>query len=366
MEQFDTDTARQAETLRETDRKCPECGGTMDFSPETHGLLCPFCGHAEEVPSQEEEAAQELDFNEAEHKGNCDWGVEKKTVICKSCGAESIYDALEVSNVCPYCGSNQVTQAADEDTLAPNGVCPFQITSQQAGENFTKWMKGKLFTPSAAKKSARPEAFKGVYLPYWTFDTDTKSQYTARYGIDKQVKKQDGTTETHTDWFATSGLFNKFVDDQLVIATNRYKADFMRRIEPFRTADNKAYRPEYVAGYISERYSVGLQQGWETAKAAIDTNLRNDITAEVRSRHHADHVDRLQVRTSYNDLKYKYLMLPVWLSSFPYKKKVYQFMVNGQTGTVGGKAPVSALRVTVAVLIGVAVLVLLLWLLGLL
>ena len=37
-------------------------------------------------------------------------------------------------------------------------------------------------------------------------------------------------------------------------------------------------------------------------------------------------------------------------------------MVNGQTGAVGGKAPVSALRVTIAILIGIALLALLIWL----
>ena len=37
-------------------------------------------------------------------------------------------------------------------------------------------------------------------------------------------------------------------------------------------------------------------------------------------------------------------MLPIWLSSFRYKEKIYRFMVNGQTGRVGGNAPISPLR----------------------
>ena len=129
-------------------------------------------------------------------------------------------------------------------------MCPFEVTARQAGENFTKWIKGKLFTPSAAKKSARPDAFKGVYLPYWTFDTDTKSRYTARYGIDKQVKKQDGTTETQTTWYNTSGLYNHFFDGPLVVATNRYVADLMR-FNPTGEAGFRQY-----AGYIS-KHSLG-------------------------------------------------------------------------------------------------------------
>jgi hypothetical protein len=48
-------------------------------------------------------------------------------------------------------------------------------------------------------------------------------------------------------------------------------------------------------------------------------------------------------------------LVPVWISSFKYKEKVYQFAVNGQTGKVGGKAPVSAWRVILAILIGIGV-----------
>ena len=85
----------------------------------------------------------------------------EKTVICKACAAETIYDALRVADSCPYCGSNQVMEASAENTLAPNGVCAFEVTDKQAGEHFQKWIKGRWFTPKAAKINAKPDAFKG-------------------------------------------------------------------------------------------------------------------------------------------------------------------------------------------------------------
>ena len=50
-------------------------------------------------------------------------------------------------------------------------------------------------------------------------------------------------------------------------------------------------------------------------------------------------------------------MLPVWLSCFTYNGKTYQFVVNGQSGKVGGNYPISPWRVAIAVLIGILILV---------
>lgn len=351
-------------TMEETDRKCPQCGATMDFSPETGGLFCPYCEHSEEVAGNGEngaDTAEELDFLHAEERGNCDWGAKKKTVICKSCGAQSVYDALQISDECPYCGSNQVMEAKDVNTLAPNGVCPFQITEKKASANFKTWLKNKLFCPSAAKKSAKPEGFKGIYLPYWTFDSATHSSYTAKYGKDRTVTDKDGNFRTVTDWYRTAGDYSEAFDDELVCATSTHDVDMLKRIEPYRTADNKSYRPEYVAGFVSERYSIGLDAGWQKAKASLNDKIKDGIEEQIKRRYNADRVSNLSFSTVYSKVTYKYLLLPLWLSSFQYKQKVYQFLVNGQTGKVGGKTPVSALRVAIAVALGIAVVALIIW-----
>ncbi len=351
--------ATKSSTLKETDRKCPKCAGVMDYDPETGGTACPYCGYTEDIKVEDnDKGAQELDFASAEKKGNCDWGAKKKQIICKSCGAETIYDALEVANECPYCGSNQVMEAQDEDTLAPNGVVPFKVTKDQASDNFKRWIGKKFFCPKLAKQSARPDSFKGIYLPYWTFDSNTHSSYTAKYGKDRRVKKGDQET-TVTDWYNTSGFYNDSFDDVLVIATNRHNTGMLRGIEPFNTADNKTYKPEYVAGFLAERYSIGLDDGWKTAKNRIDSNLRNSIENKIRSQTQADHVKDLSVKTSYRDITYKYLMLPIWCSSFKYNSKVYQFVVNGQTGKVYGKTPVSAIKVILVILVVLIVLAIL-------
>ena len=76
-------------------------------------------------------------------------------------------------------------------------------------------------------------------------------------------------------------------------------------------------------------------------------------------RHHADRVENVCINTAHHDVTYKYLMLPVWMSHYEYKNESYHFMVNGQTGKVGGKTPYSIWRVLLAILGGTAFVVLL-------
>ena len=349
--------AAKAATMKETDRKCPQCGATMDYDPETGGMFCPYCEYKEEIKAENtagETKAEELDFASAEHTANCNWGAAKKTVTCKSCGAVTVYDALEVANECPYCGSNQVMEANDVDTMAPGGVVPFKITLKSAGERFTKWLSGRWFAPRAAKQNAKAEAFSGVYLPYWTFDTDTYSTYKAEYGIDETVGEGD-KKRTITKWHPTRGNYSESVDDELICATSSHNESILKSVEPFNTEDNKAYKPEYLAGFAAERYSLGLKDAWEKAKAIICSRVESNIRSKIIREHNADHVRSLSVNTSLSNITYKYLLLPIWVSAFTYNGKVYQFMVNGQTGKVGGKYPISPWRVLIAVAIGLAV-----------
>lgn len=359
------DDELRVKTKEETDKKCPACGGTMDFNPKNGTLTCPFCGHTQEIPvDEEEDTVEEKDFLSETNKENCDWGAEKKTVVCKSCAAVSVYDALQISDVCPYCGSNQVTEEKGADSLAPDGVCPFAVTDKEAGEKFKKWIKGRLFCPKAAKDSAKPDSFKGIYLPYWTFDTNTDVVYSAQFGRDREEKDAKGNTRTVTDWYPTYGTYKKTFDDYAVPGTERYDNSILGMIQPFDTANSKTYKPEYVAGFISERYSVGLNNGWDLAKKQIHDILEDNITNEIKVKNVASKVRSLVMKIKYKDIKYKYLLLPIWLSSFKYKQKVYQFMVNGQTGRVGGHTPVSAIRVAIAVAIVVGIIFLILKLSG--
>ena len=338
-------------TEKETDKKCPNCGATVFFDPATGMMHCDYCGYSCELPKADaENEICEMDFEAAVHTESFNWGEQKKEVQCKQCGAVTVYDALETAAVCPFCGSTSVMPAATDNTIAPGAVCPFSVTKDQAGERFTRWLKRKWFAPRKAKKNASPEAFQGVYLPYWTYDSQTTSNFTGRAGYNRTVKDRNGNKTTVIDWRHVSGVYQEFFDDVTVMASKRRENSGVKECEPFDFSKLVPYSPQVMAGFVAERYSIGLKDGWNTAQGKIQSQLRSDIQSYIRRHWNADHADSVRFSTLYSNITYKYLLVPTWISSFKYKDKVYQFAVNGQTGKVGGKSPVSALRVILFIL----------------
>lgn len=343
-------------TKKETDKKCPSCGGVMDFSPSTGKMVCPYCGYEEAIKVADERfVAEEIDFSRAEDAALNNWGTATKTVLCKSCGAETVYDTNTIAGECPYCGSNQVMEEKGKDTMAPGGVVTFAIDQAKAGELFKKWIGGKFFVPAAAKESAKPKNFKGLYIPFWTFDTQTNSSYTGQYGIKRKVKKEDGKEETVTDWFNTAGRHAQFFDDVLICGSTQQSESAMHALEPFDTKKAVAYKPEYMAGFTAERYTLNPKSAWEKAKERIKDIIIDNVCSKIRKEKKADDTKDVVVNTNYSKTTFKYLLLPVWISSYTYNGKVYQFWVNGQTGKVSGDAPFAKAKlfIIIAAIVGI-------------
>ena len=312
----------------EQTKKCPSCGGTMFFKPGSQSLLCQSCGHKETIPELVSKiAVNEMDFLAAKNTASHDWGMEAKLVTCKQCGAETIQNKLQLSGMCPFCGSTTV-EAADpeQDIMAPNGIIPFKITEDRALYIFKEWIKDRFLAPELLAQDAQLNKFYGIYVPLFTFDVLTVNRFTGHY------------TENNRTLFKC-GKFQHQVDDFPVVASKQLCSDklLLNVMKDYRTREAKPYTPDALAGFPCEHYSIGLNEAWNSVGKDIEIYLKNQTNKQDETKF----LMGIEMATDYFNLKYKYLIVPVWINSFYYDNKLYMIAINGQTGKIDGQWPKS-------------------------
>ena len=360
MDPFDTAEDAEAEILAGNEEevhvdshvsKCPTCGANLVYSPEKRKLECPFCGNAVDVDLTE--YAEEIPFANI-LGGAADWG-ETRVFTCANCGARTIISDKEIAPVCPSCGTPGVIDESDITGLRPNAVLPFLIDKPTAAERFKAWVKRKFFAPGKYKKSARPEQIAGNYFPAFTFDSDTFTSYRGRLGKYYYVTvRRNGKTyrQQRVRYFDIGGTYSLFFNDVLVYANESRDEKHLAALLPFATDQAQKYNEDFIYGFGAAQYDKDGTVCWGEAQE----KMRGAIRRAILSQYTYDVVASLDMNVSYGKVTYKYMLLPVYIGHSKYRDKLYNFFVNGQSGKVAGKTPVSPVKVTLVALLGAAVL----------
>lgn len=342
---------------------CPGCGAALTYSPAAHKLECSHCGLQQEIPKSDVPIL-ELDYN-ANMAQLADEAPVTQTLLlhCKTCGASTTLDANVTAGRCPFCDSPFVSEAKSEKVLTPQSLLPFSVTKKEAGAAYQKWLSSLWFAPNELKKMARiEERLKGLYMPFWTYDANTGSAYTGQRGDDYWETQTytayvDGKPQTRTRqvrrtrWRHVSGYVTLRFDDVLVLASRAVPEDYTDALEPWDLIDLVGYQPAYLSGFVAQRYQIDLPGGFAIAKIKMEPGIRKKIEWDIGG----DHQRISTVDTIYDELKFKHLLLPIWLASYRYHQKVYRFLVNARTGEVQGQRPWSAWKITLAVIAGLIV-----------
>ncbi len=331
--------------------KCPSCGADMIYDAESGKLLCEHCGTQKEIAGK---TSEELDFERLlTDKGG--W-KESHVFRCENCGAQEVLDKNEIAKQCPFCGATNIVETSELPDIRPNAVVPFRVALKDAASAVKTWVRKRLFAPQKFRKSAKPEKMQGVYMPAFSFDSQTYSYYTAVLGKHYYVTRRvNGKTvqERRTRYFTVSGNFDMFFDDVLIQASGSIDQKSLNKLQPFQTNDSREYTGAYLSGYTATQNSKSGLECWEEAKDVIAGRLRSAIL----SRYVYDEVSSFRISTQYAGITFKYILLPVYVGHCKWHTKIYNFFVNGLNGKVTGKAPVSPLKVIITILIAAGVLV---------
>lgn len=336
---------------------CGSCGADMVFDPKSGMLACPYCGSKQEVRSSKDTVVEQdlLSFLKPDPDRLRPISKEALQVTCDSCGATVTFVPPETATSCEFCAAKIVAQPKSADPLvAPEGVIPFSVENKKAASALSKWTKTRWFAPNKLKTMARQDRATSIYIPYWTFDADSYTDYTGQRGDTYYV------TESYTDsqgnrqtrqvpkirWSFASGSVSRHFDDVTVPATTSVLPKYLNRLNWDFTALT-SYEPAYLAGHKAQTYQVTLESGFETFKNIADGVIRGDVANDIGG-------DRQQISTMdtrFSDLSFKHILVPVYAGAYRFNNKVYQVIINGTTGEVYGERPYSVLKIGCLVLV---------------
>ena len=167
----------------------------------------------------------------------------------------------------------------------------------------------------------------------------------------------NGRTETRTRtkiiWTPASGFVNNAFDDVLVMASRSLPEKYADALEPWDLKSLNEFSEKFLSGFRSETYQVDVKAGFGRAKDKMDVVIRQTIRGDIGG----DHQQVLTVNTSYDNVMFKHILLPIWISAFRYNNKVFRFLINGRTGEVQGERPWSVVKIVLASLAAIAVVV---------
>lgn len=339
--------------------KCEGCGSTMEFDVKTQNLKCPNCGNIIEIIDNKTNVVEHTLTLEDKETIKVSMKT-SSTMECKGCGShvEVAPDCTAVE--CPYCGSSYVLAEKQEEILVPDGVIPFKIEKVEISQMIRKWIKSRWLAPNKLKTLYQGDKIQGLYVPYWTFDSRVDCPYTAMGGRDRHVTYKDSEGKTQhrieTDWYFTTGRIKHFFDDVQVSASRNMKASLIEGIEPFNTKEVASYSPNYLSGFSSESYSIGLNEGNIEAKDRMKDSLHSMAEDEVRM--HYDKVMDVKLQPNFYNETYKHVLLPVYATSYSYNGKNFNVLINGETGRMKGDYPKSPVKIAILVILSLIIAVL--------
>jgi DNA-directed RNA polymerase subunit RPC12/RpoP len=353
--------------------KCVQCQGTLVFDPTAQQLRCESCQELQPIP-QDKVAHSIVEYKLEDglaRDAERGYGLETRTVSCQNCGAIVSLDIHLVATHCSFCSSNQVLELKDHrQVIRPESVVPFSIDEKVIQDLFSRWVRSLWFRPNALKRLARVSEVRGVYIPYWVFDATVHSDWQALAGYyyyeteHYTERGADGRMEHKTRqvqkvrWVPAAGSRTDLYDEFLICASKGLSQELAARLQTFDTASLKPYEPEYLVGWCAEEYQIGLNDSWQRAVALIEEEQMRRCSGDVPG----DTQRGLHVQNEFSDERFKHVLLPIWISAYRYRDKTFQFLVNGQSGEVQGKAPWSAWKITFLVLFILIVVGIMIWL----
>ena len=318
--------------------KCPACGGAMEFDSKTQKMKCPYCDTVADLSDFEETQSEKTASKEGAEQGETQEAAEEGAMmlyVCESCGGEILADKTTGATSCPYCGNKVVMKGQFDGALRPDYIIPFKKDKKQAKEAYRKHLEGKKFLPGVFKQQNHIDEIKGVYVPFWLYDSDADAQL--RFTATRtRFWSDDDCDYTETSYYSVRRDGVLGFDAVPVDGSSKMEDDLMESIEPFDISDAEDFQTAYLSGFLADKYDVDAEQSIDRANERVRHSTEQAFAATVSGYSSVmPEGGSMNVRNG----KAKYVLFPVWLLNTTWNGEKYMFAMNGQTGKFVGNLP---------------------------
>ena len=324
--------------------KCPCCGGAIEFDSTAQKMKCPYCRTEFDMETLQgyDDAlkTEQPDDMQWETAAGGEWQQGEtenlRSYVCKSCGGEIVGDENTAATSCPFCGNPVVMMGQFSGALKPDLVIPFKLDKNAAKAGLMQHLSGKRLLPKIFKDQNHIDEIKGIYVPFWLFDTDADAQ--VRYRTTKVRVWSDSKYDyTDTSHFLVNRSGSVSFEHIPVDGSTKMPDDLMESIEPFNFSAAVDFQTAYLAGYLADKYDVDAEQSIERANERVKRSTEEVFASTV---HGYQTVITESSNIRLHGGKAKYALYPVWILNTTWQGKKYTFAMNGQTGKFVGDLPV--------------------------
>lgn len=334
--------------------KCRKCGAPdLRFDPESQNLKCQSCASEFSVEEYEQGLASQRS------PATPDLVERVSAFTCSGCGATVTVAEDQIATNCPYCGSHYTVES--RTTLAftqPDGVIPFAWDKDKMKEVFGDWIRRGWFRPSRLKKMGKLAEAQGIYIPFWAYDADVYTHWTATSGDyyytteTYTTRDANGHTVTrtrqvrHVRWYPSSGHHTELYRNVTVSGSRNLEQTWVDKLLPFPLDALKQYDRDYFAGWQAEDFAVPEEEAWDAARGKVAEEEDRICRSQVPGDTYRD----FHLTCSFFNVSYKRYCFPIWFACYRFRNRLFHVFINGFTGEIHGEKPISAWKVVLFVL----------------
>lgn len=299
--------------------KCKNCGGNTVYSPAKETMYCPQC---DSLDSHEKISSNIM-------------------TECANCGAPLEIGEYTSALRCSHCGSYIILEERVEGEFEPEFVLPFKVSKNEVVGSLKHEFKRRIFTPSAFLSHSSLEKMEGIYVPFFMYDYHSDIHYEGK-GVRVRTWQSGNTEYTERSYYSVERDIKVDFDKIPVDASEKMDDRIMDLMEPYEYQALINFKEQFLSGFEGERYNQSAEELKQRAKDKVNQDSKMILQDALSG--YTTMMDSKE-NIALKELGQHYALLPVWRYQFDFRGKSYLFHVNGQTGKIIGKTPVSMKRV---------------------